>query len=482
MFLRFWRIRDYIVFLGDEGRDMIVMRQIFTEKNIPFIGPTASVGGFFLGPIYYWMAAPFLFLARFDPVGPAYMVALFGIATVLLLFKFLKDSVGFYPALLATLLYSTAPLIVRYSRSSWNPNPMPFFSLLLTYFLYLAITKKNYKLLFISGLAFGFAIQLHYLSIILLPIFGLIGIICIPYKKWPISIIATVLGFLTPFSPFLFFEIKNSFPNFRTIIEFVTRDANSGFKSLNPEWIFIDIGNIFFEAISKVEQTLYTKLAFIFLAFASLFALFKNLKSIEKRTPLIVGTVWLIGGLAGLRFYTGSVYDYYFGFLFPAPFFLYGLTLGHFFWDRTYLKAIAITLTIFLIFVFQKNAFYKTPPNRLILQTSEIADLVIEKSEGKEYNFGLISESNSDHAYRYFLEVKDKKPKELEEIVTDQLLIVCESKVCQPLGHPVWEIAGFGRAEITGVWFFEKYGIKVFKLKHWPGAPSPAGKPAKKGA
>ncbi|MBI4037469.1 glycosyltransferase family 39 protein [Candidatus Curtissbacteria bacterium] len=458
------------------------MRKIFTEKDTPFIGPTASVGGFFLGPIYYWMAAPFLFIARYDPVGPAYMVAIFGVATVFLLFKFLKEIAGFYPAMLAAFLYSTAPLIVRYSRSSWNPNPMPFFSLLLFYFLYLAISRKNYKLLFVSGLAFGFAIQLHYLSIILVPISGLIALICIPPRKWAISAIAAVLGFLVPFSPFLFFEIKNNFPNFRTIIEFVSRDANSGFKSLNPYWIFIDIGNIFFEAISKVEKTLYTRAAFIILVFATLSSLVINLKSVEKRTPLIIAIVWLLGGLAGLRFYTGAVYDYYFGFLFPAPFFLYGLTLGHFFWDRTYLKTAAIALTIFLIFVFQKNAYYKTPPNRLILQTSEIANLVIEKSEGKEYNFGLISESNSDHAYRYFLEVKHKKPKELEEIVTDQLLVVCESKVCQPLGHPVWEIAGFGRAEVTGEWFFEKYGIKVFKLEHWPGAPSPAGKPAIKGA
>src|SRR4030043_1680010 len=86
IFFRFWHIKDYIVFLGDEGRDMLVIRKIFTEKSLPFLGPTASVGGFYLGPIYYWMAAPFLFLWRYDPVGPSYMVAIFGVATVLVLY------------------------------------------------------------------------------------------------------------------------------------------------------------------------------------------------------------------------------------------------------------------------------------------------------------------------------------------------------------------------------------------------------------
>src|SRR3972149_8289999 len=75
IFFRFWQLRDYVVFLGDEGRDMIVMRDIFINKRLPFLGPTASVGGFYLGPIYYWMAAPFLLLWGFDPVGPAYFAA-----------------------------------------------------------------------------------------------------------------------------------------------------------------------------------------------------------------------------------------------------------------------------------------------------------------------------------------------------------------------------------------------------------------------
>ena len=54
--------------------------------------------------------------------------------------------------------------------------------------------------------------------------------------------------------------------------------------------------------------------------------------------------------------------------------------------------------------------------------------------------------------------------------VTDHLLVVCEVPVadCKPLGHPLWEIAGFGRAEIVGSWPAPG-GITIMKLVHYTG-------------
>src|SRR5947209_19931183 len=80
-FLRLYRIQDYMTFLGDEGRDVLVAYNIL-HGHFTLLGPTASVGGFYFGPIYYYFMAPALFLANYNPVGPAIMVALFGIATV----------------------------------------------------------------------------------------------------------------------------------------------------------------------------------------------------------------------------------------------------------------------------------------------------------------------------------------------------------------------------------------------------------------
>lgn len=480
VFFRFWQIRDYVVFLGDEGRDMIILRNMIQEKRPVFLGPTASVGGFYLGPIYYWMAAPFLALTLFDPVGPSIMVALFGVATVLLLYRFLKETTSFYPAFLASLLYATAPLIVRYSRSSWNPNPLPFFALLQIYSIYLAISRKNPKFFILAGLCFGVAIQLHYLSVMLIPISALIILINTSYRKWLIAVTLLALGFLITFSPFLIFEIKHNFPNFRTILEFVTRDSTHGIQ--NPDLIYVvsNTGNIFLEELTALKATAITRIAFWLLTAGSIFGLLKFRKDPEGKLTFSISVIWFIGGLFFLRYYSGQLFDYYYGFMFPAPFLLSGLLIS-LFWNKKIMKTVIVILIILISSWFLNNGFYKNPPNRLINQTEAVAKFVIEKSQGQPFNFGLITDHNSDHAYRYFLEVKGHKPVELETLITQQLMVVCESKSCKPLGHPSWEIAGFGRAEIVGEWEIPDIGIKVIRLTHWPGVPSPAGKPAVKG-
>ena len=479
IFFRFWQIRDYVVFLGDEGRDMIVMRDIFINKRLPFLGPSASVGGFYLGPIYYWMAAPFLFLWGFDPVGPAYFVAIVGVAAVFLLYRFLRETVGFWPAILTSLLYATAPLIVRYSRSSWNPNPLPFFALLMIYLTYLGITRKKLSLFLGVGACLGVAIQLHYLALILLFVTAIIVFTSTNYKSWPKIALLFIAGFLITFSPFLAFEIRHNFPNFRTILEFVTRGSNLGFKTFNVLWLIFDTGNIMLEEVSRVLETSNTKIVFLALVTLSVYGLKLVWSNRKKRLFFSICIIWFLGGLLALRLYTGQIYDYYLGSIFPAPFLISGAAF-FILWKRPMLRLVTIVIVAFVTFIFINNGYYKSPPNRLIDQTENIADVIIEKSNNNPYNFALISDRNSDHAYRYFLELKGFKPIELETIITNQLIIVCESKTCEPLGNPAWEIAGFGRGEITQEQDLKKYGIKVFRLTHWQGEPSPAGKPARK--
>src|SRR5258706_15192233 len=176
-FLRLYRIRDYLTFLGDEGRDVLIVYNIL-HGHLTLLGPTSSVGGFFLGPIYYYFMAPFLWLFQYDPVWPAVMVALLGIATVWLVYKIGAEFFGSKAGLIASLLYSISPLFISYSRFSWNPNPMPFFTLLTLYFLYkaevlqdLAIKSKSFVnnkpmlILIIVGILYGIDLQLHYIEV-----------------------------------------------------------------------------------------------------------------------------------------------------------------------------------------------------------------------------------------------------------------------------------------------------------------------------
>src|SRR6185437_4154896 len=178
-FLRLYRIQDYMTFLGDEGRDVLVVWNIL-HGHPTLLGPTASVGGFFLGPIYYYFMTPFLWLFNYNPVGPAVMVALCGIATVWLVFFVARAFFSTKAALIAASLYAVSPLVIAYSRSSWNPNLLPFFSLLTLYFVYKGIKNNNFWDFLFSGISIGIALQLHYLTTFLGVVvisFSLIGFV-----------------------------------------------------------------------------------------------------------------------------------------------------------------------------------------------------------------------------------------------------------------------------------------------------------------
>ena len=113
---------------------------------------------------------------------------------------------------------------------------------------------------------------------------------------------------------------------------------------------------------------------------------------------------------------------------------------------------------------------FRYEPNRQKDQARIISEAVIKYADNKPYNFALISGGNSDHAYRYYLDILGHPPAMLEnpildperKSVTDQLLIVCEDITCQPLGHPLFDVAAFGRATVASEYTVSV--VKIYKL------------------
>jgi len=472
-FLRLYRIADYMTFLGDEGRDVLVVKRIIVDHKLTLLGPTASVGGFFLGPFYYYLMIPFLWIFRLNPVGPAVMVALFGILTVWLVYRVGKEFFNSLIGLLSAGLYAVSPLVISYSRSSWNPNLMPLASLSIIWLAFQAVKKKNWRLFFLVGFLFGLALQLHYLTTFLMVVITIYFLIFLPKKFYLKTFLLVFLGFILGWLPFILFEIRHNFPNLKTLYKFVFFGEETGF-----------IANKFLPIISDVSFRLFSRLVAnnqkfisVFLIFLVLgFFIYFWLREKKKREIYSLLGIWLLVGILLFGFYQKGIYDYYFGFMFPLPFLLTGLVIEKMIKFNKIFCYIAILLYCYIALLNFRGIPFRYQPNRQLEQTKQIARLILEKSEGKPFNFALITNQNSDHAYRYFLEIWGAKPVTIEnpqvdperKTVTDQLLVVCEVADCQPLGHPLWEIAGFGRAEIVGNWPAPG-GIKVVKLIHYEG-------------
>lgn len=489
-FLRLYKIADYMTFLGDEGRDVLIVYNIL-HGHLTLLGPTASVGGFFLGPIYYYFMAPFLWLFNYNPVGPAVMVALFGVATVWLVYKVGAEFLGKEVGIIAAFLYSISPLVIAYSRSSWNPNLMPFFSLLTLYVLYKALTKNKNLLFILSGILFGVLMQFHYLA-------TFVGVIIILYvlftrrdQRAIRDFLFLLLGFVIGWMPFLAFEVRHGFPNIISIFNFVFHSGDTGGGSKFFETIY----NVFFRLFARLitnfpppEQvsigvhknidiwylltvTLAITSTCVFLK--SCYAGFKqHVKDLSKLSLLFI---WFVVGISLFGFYKKSIYDYYFGFMFPLPFLLAGNAISYFWRKNNIYKILASAAFIGIVFINLQGIPFRSAPNQQLKQVREISQFVLSKTDGKPFNFALITGGNSDHGYRYFFTLNNKPSIAIENAVidpkrttvTDQLLVVCETLECHPLGNSLWEIAGFGRAEIVGQW--DVSVVKVLKLEHYRG-------------
>ena len=502
-FLRLYRIQDYLTFLGDEGRDVLVAYNIL-HGHLTLLGPTSSVGGFFLGPIYYYFMAPFLLLFNYNPVGPAVMVALFGIATVWLIYKFCKDLFNSKIGIIAAALYAVSPLVISYSRSSWNPNPLPFFSLLILYIVYKAIEKNSLRFFLLTGILLGIAIQLHYLALFLgVVVFAYIVLTSIinNKKEWlkilMLSLkrnIVVFLGFLIGWSPLLAFEFRHDFLDFINITNFVLHSGNTGANS-NFFYTVYDVffrlfGRLVFYFPAKEQLKLYSSgvldfwiVSIIVVALISLLlllnSLYKSFKLDKKNSSqYLLLFLWFFLGVLLFGFYKKSIYDYYFAFMFPLPFLLVSQSLD-FLKNIKFLKAgviLALVLLVVIVVLNLDGIPFQYQPNRQLNQMRTIADFVMTQTNVKPFNFALISSGNSDYAYRYFFTVWNHPPVTIEDpvhdplrkTVTNQLFVVCESPLpCQPLGNSLWEIAGFGQADIANHWNVSV--VEVYKLIHYKG-------------
>lgn len=508
-FFRLYKIADYMTFLGDEGRDVLVVYGILHGK-FTFLGPTASVGGFFFGPVYYYFMTPFLWLFNYNPVGPAIMVALFGIATVFLIYKVGSELFSIKAGLIAAILYSIAPLVVAYSRSSWNPNLMPFFSLLSLYVLYKAVVTNKAVLFFVTGVLYGIAIQLHYVELFFGATIALYVILTVLLEatnlRKKISILfrrifLLLMGFIAGFSPFLLFELRHGFPNTQSILRFILSSGETG----SSEKFIPVVSSVFFRLFGRlvvnfpppdqIKAGLYSNIitpwyysALLLALISTGFLIFYCAISLGRRKDFykyLLLLLWLFIGILFFGFYKKSIYDYYFQFMYPLPFLLVGITIVGLFDNKIPIidiflkrfgflsKIIASCIFITLIWVNLQGIPFLSPGNRQKEQVEKIANFVLSKTDNKQYNFALITGGNSDHGYRYFFKLKGRDPITIEntqndpdrKTVTDQLLIVCEQSPCKPLGHPIWEIAGFGRAEIAGEW--DVSVVRVYKLVHY---------------
>ncbi len=479
-FMRFYKIDQYMTFLGDEGRDVLVIKKILEQFDLPLLGPPTSVGNMYLGPLYYYMMAIPMAIFWLNPVAAAGMVAAIGTATVGLIYYLSRKWFGMAAAIIASVLYSFSPVNVYYSMSSWNPNPAPFFTLLIFLGLYKAYKSNNYLWMILVGTAFAFALQMHYLTLILLPIIVVLFFYDsslnrkekVKIKNKRLGTTAGILVFLTLMSPLVIFDLKHNLMNYRAVTTFFFGDrattVNLNIFNTVERIIPIYQKNLIASYITGDNMILVTLVSLLVLI-PVLITLFNLIKRRSENWPNVALSFWLITGIMGLALYKQSIFDHYLGFLNPVPFIIIGslTTLGRYtskyFKENILIMSIVALSAVIAIINLQRSPLLK-PPNNQLQKTQDVTRFVIAQSADKPFNFALIAKSNYDAAYQFYFEQFNHKPKQVPFDITEQLFVVCEDPICEPINHPKYEIAAFGWSKIESVKEFG--GVKVYKLIH----------------
>jgi len=491
LFLRLFRISSYMTFLGDEGRDALVWLRMVKNFKFTLIGPMTSIGNMYLGPLFYYLMLPFYILM--GTTGPSIGTALFAGATTFFLWYFGREWFSPKVGLAASLLYAVSPVAIVLSRSSWNPNVMPFFALLIIWGIWQFWQKDKYYWLAVEGVLLSFAIQSHYLGILLVPVVGIFFIIklillCTParnaskisdqsrirVRRLVLACVAGGLSFaLLTVLPLIWFDLRHNFINYKSFYKFFSERQTTvnlkAYKAIPQIWPLWQ--NLVTRLLAGKNEifgfwiSIFTG-SFLIVFIISCLLVYRD-KQIVRKTELLL-SLWLIIGLTGMGLYKQHIYDHYFGFLYPAVFLIFAVILETLSRFKKLGKFLTTGLFLLVLILSLIENPLKYPPSCQMEKTAEISQKIAGEAQSQPFNLGLIAKQNYDAGYRYFLEKWGKKAVEIDaqkadETITDQLFVVCEIQDCQPVGHPQAEIANFGWSKIEQEWEFP-WGTKLFKL------------------
>ena len=174
VFVRVFHFHDWLRFNADQSRDASVVSDVVSGKTSPpLLGPKAGGTDFRLGPAFYLfqIASARIFGDRPDVM--AYPDLLSSLLAIPLLYAFLRLYFDRRTSLSLTAVFAVSFYAVKYSRFAWNPNSLPFWTILFFFLLHRLLVfgeSLGFFWAVLLGVALGIGVQLHTLALIMLPI------------------------------------------------------------------------------------------------------------------------------------------------------------------------------------------------------------------------------------------------------------------------------------------------------------------------
>ena len=415
-------ISNSFAFTYDVGRDMLAVQDIVVNHKISLIGQTTGIEGIFYGPWWYFILSVPFFISSGNPQGIAFFMGAIGISTILLGYIVGRKIGGVFLGIIVATFISFSPVMVSTSSQIWNPNPIPFFVLLVFLMLYMISfgakhKTSNAKYLLFLGFLLAIIIDMEIIFGILFFLGICISLVFIFRKNLRIKeILFFVLGILFVFSPRIIFEIRHDFLMTKALVIVF----NNGFMSAKNFSIFDALPDRLGSLLSLWNVTLsgdnrvvgFILIMFIFL---SLIVFYKKIENIQKQFIKIILIV-IATFLIGITFFNQAIWSHY---LVGVPVFyilLISLVINQI---RIVLrKSWIIFFILFVLFWINLN------PMQVLSNISKplwegnsavyrnqvaVVDYVYNDAEGKDFKYIVYTPAVHDYPYRYLFSWYGKK-------------------------------------------------------------------------
>ena len=233
---------------ADQGHDMLMLRGLVRDGVFPLLGPPTSIGDVHHGAFYYYLLSPAAFLTGGDsPLAVTALIALAGIAAVLLTWSLARSIGGPVAGLVAGLAMAVSTSAVDESTFIWNPNLIALSSALALVGAWRAWTSREPRWWLLAGVGTAITMQCHVLGVTMLPIVGALLVAdarsrsSVPERRRVIGFgLASLAIVVLSFLPLAVHELTTDFAELNAALDYIRSGGDPA--ALGPVARFLVIG------------------------------------------------------------------------------------------------------------------------------------------------------------------------------------------------------------------------------------------------
>lgn len=226
LYLRLGNLDGHLTYEWDQERDMAAVTKMLETDEPALLGPIVrgNIGGFYLGPWYYYLLAPLIAWQGASPLTLAYSSTGADVLVVLVLYYLISRRLNRTTALTIVTIWACSPLIIRGSYTPWNVSLIPLWSLAFIW----AWGRSPALLTLLATLTTSIHLTLWPLAVV-----GLLANWRLFVGRTLKEYIRIFLAAFLPLTPVIIHDLTHRFENFHLFKFFMRQGSHGGLSYLD---------------------------------------------------------------------------------------------------------------------------------------------------------------------------------------------------------------------------------------------------------